>query len=155
MRIEFVIHGTPRPAGSRRPIAIRNGAGVVVAVRSIDAAGKKGADWRASVQAVAREALTGELMRGPLQVVFNFYAPRPKGHFHTSLKNLGKLKADAPAFPTGRPDVLKLARHIEDSCTGILWHDDAQIVSEHLSKSYGEPARCEVSIWTINQENEQ
>lgn len=146
-RIQFTILGIARPAGSRRPIGIRNGAGVVVAVRSIDSAGKKGADWRSSVQAVAREAITGELLRGPLQVVFNFYAPRPKGHFSKSKKTAGQLKADAPAYPTGRPDVLKLARHIEDSLTGIVWKDDAQIVSEHLSKNYGEPARCEVTIW--------
>ena len=56
------------------------------------------------------------------------------------------LRPAAPKHPTTRPDVLKLARAIEDSLTGVLWHDDSQIVSEHLRKHYGEPARVVVTV---------
>lgn len=146
--IAFTIYGTPRPSGSRRPIAIRNGAGVVVNVRSIDSAGQKGKDWRASVQSSVPEI--GELLRGPLSVAFTFFAPRPKGHYGTGKKS-AVLKATAPEWPIGRPDVLKLARAVEDSLTGIVWLDDAQIVSETLLKEYGEPARCEVTIREISR----
>ena len=139
VRIAFTIHGTPRPAGSKRHV----GNGVI-----IDSSGAKGREWRASIQAAAREH-AGELLRGPLQVVMNFYQPRPKCHYGSG-KNASMLKASAPTHPTGRPDCLKLARQVEDSLTNVLWKDDAQIVSEHLSKNYGEPARCEVSVWTIN-----
>lgn len=142
-RIEFTIHGTPRPAGSKRHV----GNGVI-----IDSSGAKGREWRASVQAAAREH-AGELLRGPLQVTFNFYKPRPKAHYKTGKSTAGKLKDDMPPYPIARPDVLKWARSVEDSLTGILWLDDAQIVSEHISKNWGEPARCEVSVWTINEED--
>lgn len=135
-RAEFVIMGQPRPAGSKRHI----GNGVV-----IDSSGEKGRNWRASIQAVAREQFTGELLRGPLVVYMTFFAPRPKSHYGSG-RNSGRLKDDAPQYPTGRPDVLKLARAVEDALTGIVWADDGQIVDEILAKRYGEPARCVVSI---------
>lgn len=135
-RAEFTIMGQPRPAGSKRHI----GNGVV-----IDSSGEKGRNWRASVQAVAREHFTGDLLREPLMVYVTFFTPRPKCHYGTG-RNAGKLKDDAPQYPTGRPDVLKLARAVEDALTGVVWADDAQIVDEILAKRYGEPARCVVSI---------
>jgi hypothetical protein len=45
-----------------------------------------------------------------------------------------------------RPDVLKLARAIEDAITGVIWVDDSQIIDEHLYKRWGDPARVEVTI---------
>lgn len=39
------------------------------------------------------------------------------------------------------PDVLKLARGVEDALTGIVWRDDAQIVNESLSKVVVAPPR--------------
>jgi Holliday junction resolvase RusA-like endonuclease len=56
------------------------------------------------------------------------------------------LRASAPRYPTGRPDVLKLARACEDALTGVIWRDDAQIVVERLYKDWGEPARVLVEI---------
>ena len=38
------------------------------------------------------------------------------------------------------PDVLKLARGVEDALTGIVWRDDAQIVNESLNKVVGAAA---------------
>lgn len=56
--------------------------------------------------------------------------------------------------PATRPDVLKLARCAEDSLTGIVWRDDAQIVEEHLFKYWGEPARVEIEIKPADQVQE-
>jgi Holliday junction resolvase RusA-like endonuclease len=45
-----------------------------------------------------------------------------------------------------KPDVLKLARAVEDALTGILYRDDAQIVTEVLRKRYGDPPRVEIRL---------
>lgn len=138
--IQFIAHGRPSPAGSKRHV----GNGIVV-----DSSGEKGKAWRAVVQDAAREVFSGDLLRGPLRVQFVFYKPRPKCHFGSGSKS-ATLKATAPEYPTGRPDCLKLARAVEDALTGVLWADDSQIVDEVLSKRYGEPARCAVLIHMLS-----
>jgi Holliday junction resolvase RusA-like endonuclease len=47
------------------------------------------------------------------------------------------LKASAPIAPPVKPDVLKLARAVEDAMSGIIYKDDAQIVTERLCDRYG------------------
>jgi len=46
--------------------------------------------------------------------------------------------------------VLKLARGVEDALSGILYMDDAQIVSERLTKLYGSPARVEITVTVMS-----
>lgn len=132
--LTFTVHGTPQPAGSKRAF-FRGGRAVVVD------ANKKTRPWKDQVAQIAGEAMTGRpLMRGPLWVILRFYVRRPKGHF-------GKkgLLSSAPAHPTTRPDVLKLARGVEDALSGVCYVDDSQIVAEELWKEYG-PERVEIEI---------
>jgi Holliday junction resolvase RusA-like endonuclease len=82
------------------------------------------------------------LMDGPLQLTAHFVVPRPKGHHGAK----GSVRPSAPAYPITRPDTTKLLRALEDACTGILWRDDSQIVSQFAFKAYGEPARAEVEV---------
>jgi len=131
--ITFTVLGQAATAGSKRHV----GNGILV-----DSSGAKGKSWRAAVQDAAKSVFTGDLLRCPLYLSLVFYTPRPLGHF----KSKGGLKDSAPEHPAKRPDVLKLARAVEDGLTGVVWHDDAQIVEEQLVKRYGEPARCEVLI---------
>jgi Holliday junction resolvase RusA-like endonuclease len=143
--IEFIVYGTPQPAGSKVGGLRKDGR---VFVRD---AAKKSRPWKEDVARAAALAMVRgtspdangnePLFDGPLSVAMVFFIPRPKGHY-------GKrgLRPSAPITPTIRPDVLKLARAVEDACTGVVWRDDAQIVSEFLHKHYGEPARVEVSI---------
>ena len=141
--VAFTVHGEARPAGSKRAFPNKKTGKIIVT----DDSGSRGKDWRRSVADAGAEAYTGELLRGPLDVTFTFYRPRPKGHYRTG-RNAGEVKASAPAQPITRPDLLNLARAAEDALTGVIWHDDAQIVSEHLHKHFGEPARLVVSITT-------
>lgn len=71
------------------------------------------------------------LFGGALNVYFAFYMARPKGHY-----NKYGIKEKAPAFPTVRPDVLKMSRAVEDALNNVIWHDDSQIISEHICKRY-------------------
>lgn len=138
--IRVVVYGTPAPAGSKRGFPIRGKGGQIRIAMTDDS--KRGKPWHAQVRAEGAAAMDGRaLLRGPLEVDMTFVVRRPKGHH-------GKrgLRPSAPRHPTTRPDVLKLARNVEDSLTGVVWADDAQIVRELLVKEYGEPERCEIEI---------
>lgn len=133
--LAFVVHGTPQPAGSKRAF-FRGGRTVVVD------ANKKSRPWKDVVAQVAGDAMAGRaLMQGPLELTLRFFVHRPKGHHG----KLGFVLASAPRFPMVRPDVLKLARGVEDALSGVCYRDDSQIVMEHLFKEYG-PERVEIEI---------
>jgi len=150
--IEFTVYGSSQSAGSKRAMPIyrngpngrelvtrANGSPVIAVVDD----NKKSKGWKQEVARAARETYSGELLRGPLQLTLVFYRPRPKGHF--GKRGLNKKGLGNPS-PIQKPDVLKLARAVEDALTSVVWADDAQIVHEVLEKLYGEPARVEVRI---------
>lgn len=56
------------------------------------------------------------------------------------------MKPLAPIAPIVRPDLLKLARAVEDALSGVLWKDDSQVVVEVLRKRYDEPMGCVVTV---------
>ena len=107
-------------------------------------ANKKSSGWKKEVKEVAREAYAGPLLDEPLRVRLTFVRVRPKGHYRTG-KNAHLLKDDAPAHPTGKPDVLKLARGVEDALTGVIYRDDSRTVSLEAEKVFGEP-ECVIVI---------
>jgi Holliday junction resolvase RusA-like endonuclease len=145
--ISFFVEGKPQTAGSK--IAIRPG----VVVESGDRKAKRA--WREDVRAAARDTMTTSIgpiewdMAGPFSVTMTFQRRRPKSHFGTG-RNSGELKATAPAFPSSRPDVLKLARATEDALTGIVWNDDAAIVMEYLEKVFDVREGVRVSVQTLD-----
>jgi Holliday junction resolvase RusA-like endonuclease len=138
--IAFTVIGEAAPAGSKR--AFRNPHSGRIMVTD---ASKGSKPWKARVAATAVEHFEGELLDGPLVLELSFFRPRPKTHYGSG-RNSAVVKPSAPSYPATRPDVLKLARGVEDALTGVVWRDDAQIVDEVLRKRYGSPARCEVTI---------
>ena len=142
--VSFTVNGKAEPRGSKT--RTRWG------VRDDNA---KSGPFMEHVADVAAQAMAGRpLLEGPLFVELRFWRARPKTHFGTG-KNAGVLKPSAlEARPTSKPDLLKLARGVEDAMTGIVYRDDAAIVIERLAKHYGEPARVEVRVTTIDVEAE-
>lgn len=139
--LTFTVIGTPQPAGSKKGFVI-NGKAV------LSDANKKSKPWKQEVASVASQAFlaTGRalLLTGPIRATFCFYRPRLTSHFGKS-GVLNKSGRDTP-YPITKPDALKLARGVEDALTKVVYHDDSQIVEEHLYKLWGEPARVEVTI---------
>lgn len=135
MTLEFFVPGIPKPAGSKTAFRNRHTGRIIVT----DASGAPGRNWRSDVKAVAMAAMEKTGMQGPVTCpvvfTFNFYLPRPKGHFGTG-RNAHKLKLSAPLHPTTPPDGSKLARAAEDAMTGIVWKDDAQVVTQIVQKRY-------------------
>jgi crossover junction endodeoxyribonuclease RusA len=139
-RITFMVEGIAQPAGSKKAFPMYKGSrkwGKLAPPQftghvSVVDANPKNKKWQAVVKISAMQFYTGKPLDGPLVVSFSFYLPRPKSHTYTD----GRLKSDAPAYPTVKPDVLKLSRAIEDALTGICYNDDSQIVTEVLMKRY-------------------
>ncbi len=136
---EFFIPGIPRPGGRKRAfVNKRTGRAMIV-----DAC-RKNPEWRQAVQWFARQAYDGQPLTEPLKVIMNFQLCRPKAHFRTN----GQVKASAPDYPTTKPDVSKLIRSTEDALTGILWRDDAQIITQIGHKRYDIKPGCWISVQT-------
>lgn len=155
MTVSFTVHGVSAPAGSKRGFYNAKTQRVIVTDAS-----DRSRPWKALVADAAAQAMTfhGDdgtsgyrpLLAGPLLVEMTFWMPRPKTHFGSG-KNAQTLKPSAPRYHTSAPDVLKLARAVEDAMQGVVYTNDAQIAAEILTKPYGSPARCEVRVSQIQQ----
>lgn len=145
MSVAFTVHGVAQPAGSKKGFYNAKARRVVI----VDDA-KKSRPWKAQVADAAAEAMNGRaLLDGPLLLELTFWLPRPKGHFGSG-RNAQAVRASAPHAPAVKPDLLKLARAVEDAVTGVCYRDDAQITTEILQKAYTTSgARTEVRIVPI------
>jgi Holliday junction resolvase RusA-like endonuclease len=138
IEVEIVVYGIAQPAGSKVPGRTKDGR---LFVRD-DA--KHSRPWKQQVAATAgAQRGNTPTLAGPLSLDVVFYLPRPKGHYGTK-----GLRPSAPAFPTVRPDATKLLRAVEDALTGIVWRDDAQIVTQTARKRFAEggPARTVIRV---------
>ena len=151
--VTFTVHGTPVAGGSKRGFYNQHTRRVIITDAS-----DKARPWKALVHDAAAQAMTfrgddgtnGYLppLEGPIELEVVFWMPRPKSHFGTG-KRAGILKPGAPGFHTVKPDTTKLLRLIEDSLTGVVWRDDAQVARQVALKLYGEPTRAEIRIRAI------
>jgi len=151
--VEFVVYGRPATAGSKRAFAIRLGDGRFTGRVAVTDDSTRTKSWQATVASAALEASSG-CSRGPLRLALAFYLHRPRHHYGTG-RNSSRVRESAPARPSVRPDLLKLTRAVEDALTGVLWHDDAQVCEELLSKHYAEidePERVRVKITPLAPE---
>lgn len=151
MSISFTVYGQPAPAGSKRGFYNAKAKRVIVTDDSA-----RSRPWKAQVSDAAAQAMgSRELLCEPLLLELTFWLPRPKGHFGTG-RNAARVKPGSPSHPAVKPDLLKLARAVEDAMTGICYRDDAQIVSETLQKAYTTgQARTEVRIVPVAQRVEE
>lgn len=151
--IRVFIPGAPKTAGSKRAFVITpKGGGRPRAIVTDDC--KTSRDWKGDVKRFVSDQFSGTPFTGPLEVTMTFYLQRPKGHFKTG-KSCVAVKPSSPKFPIVKPDVLKLARAVEDACSGLIYGDDAQIVTEILLKRYadgaGERTGVLIEVERLNQ----
>lgn len=127
MILTFFAPGVPAPQGSKR-IGRNRRTGRAILIESSEAV----KPWRAAVAAAALEArnLARSAVRsGPMAVVLEFVMPRPK-------------RVTRPACDV-KPDVDKLQRSTLDALSGVLFHDDAQVVKITASKRYARASGIE------------
>jgi crossover junction endodeoxyribonuclease RusA len=119
--ITFTVEGmAPKPQGSKRSV----GNGVMIE------SCKELKPWRYLVTQAAI-ATGAPMIRGPVSMSVVFLFHRPKGHYGAK-----GLKPSAPRFHCVKPDGDKLLRSLSDSLTGVLFEDDARIVSIASQKRY-------------------
>jgi Holliday junction resolvase RusA-like endonuclease len=140
--LSFFVVGAPAPGGSKRVVPRRGKRGGKATL--IDDCRRNPA-WRHQVASAAALTHRSAPMVGPLEVRFEFVLSRPKGHYGTG-RNAGQVRPTAPPYPDVKPDTSKLVRSTEDACTGILFIDDAQIVRQFASKSYGSPPGVRITV---------
>ena len=139
--LSFTVEGHAEPAGSKRAVPAGGRWHVVDANR-------KAAGWKKHVAEVARRAMLeqgAETLTEPCVFTLSFHVSRPASHFRKD----GSLNPEGERnpFPAKRPDLLKLARGVEDALTEAgVYSDDALIVSEFLTKEWGEVEHVEIFV---------
>jgi len=138
--IAFTVCGTPAPKGSTKAFVVRGRAVVtednrhtrpwawLVHLAALEAHARwvQGCGWgmggagRASSIAYPRPA--------SVALSLEFALPRPT-----------RLPKRRVVPPTTKPDLDKLCRCVKDALTGVLWTDDAQVVTLTASKRYASP----------------
>ena len=140
--VQFRVEGHTAPAGSKTAIPTETG------VRVKDAA-KGGAEWTATVALAATQAMRGrDPLDGPLRLTLTFHRVRPRGQYRTG-RFSHLLRDDATRYPDTKPDVLKLARRVEDALSGICYTDDARICQEVLVKVWGTTPAVDITLERI------
>jgi Holliday junction resolvase RusA-like endonuclease len=125
---KFIIEGTPH--GQGRPRACKRGKHAGVYEAAEDAQYKR----NVAAQIVARPPpYVGPKI--PVFLEVTFYMPRPQEHFSAK----GPVKENFVNLrPTVKPDLDNMLKAVKDAMTGIVWHDDSQVVSETVSKFYAD-----------------
>lgn len=93
-------------------------------------------NWERLVKDVAQQHVPPDgLLDGPLQMQLRFYLPKPKS-----------APKRRRTWPDKKPDLDKLIRAVGDALTGVIYTDDARIVTITASKDYGVTPRVEIAV---------
>lgn len=122
--IELIVYGVAQTQGSKSARVVN---GRAILTEGFGDGPRRRRAWREAVADAAR-AWQAEhraaLLDGPIDFEAWFFLPRP---------------ASAPkrvVFPAKKPDASKLLRSVEDALTGLIWHDDAQLVTVRVFKRF-------------------
>jgi len=96
---------------------------------------------RAMVQWYASQQ-TSEFLEGPIHVYYEFHLPIPKSF---SKKNRA-LAISGELCHTKKKDCTNIIKFVEDAIKGLLFEDDAQVVSGKFKKLYSENPRTIIRL---------
>jgi len=160
--IDFFVPGIPKPGGSKTAQVVRRKGGAMVMVPdgrggerpliSVRDDAKGNGEWKQQVAFFARKHICERSLAGfpippkvPLRCRVVFVIQRLASHYGTG-RFAGVPKPSAPIFPTTKPDSTKLMRALEDALTGVLWHDDSQVVAPLPVRIYGDKPGARVIV---------
>jgi crossover junction endodeoxyribonuclease RusA len=131
MGVSFDVIGRPAPQGSKNQFGAESSQHVK--------------PWRVDVKFAAQEAKPADWdCEGAVAVDVVFRFIQPKSHFTSK----GKPSCNWTEFPVGRNkgDIDKLCRSTLDALTGVLFHDDAQVVSLKAQRQWSDTQGASISI---------
>ena len=133
--MQFHIDGEPVPKG--RP-KFTNRAGFMRTYTP-----RKTVDYELAVKAAAQAAMgPTDLLETPIGVYLYMRLPIPKSHS----KKRREACLSGQEKPIKKPDIDNLAKSILDGMNGVVWKDDSQIVSLHVTKVYAGVSGVDVLI---------
>lgn len=144
-RLSFVVLGTAQPQGSARAFLPKGSRRPVVTSDN-----PKVKDWRTQIAWEAAATLKTfkdypcAPFPGAVRVLAVFRLPRPKALSKTRI-----------VPHTKKPDLDKLTRAVGDALTGILFHDDSQIVQWKVEKCYAgltEPPHVHIVVEALDSQ---
>ena len=142
--LTFTIPGQPVAKG--RPKFARQG-GFVRAYTP-----EKTVAYETLVKLAAGEAMAGAApMQGPLALLLLLYVQIPKS---TTKRDRAAIEAGR-FLPTKKPDIDNVLKAITDAMNGIVYLDDAQIVTVTVTKIYADTPRAEVRVTATHAALEQ
>lgn len=138
--ISFTVYCKPEPQGSIRAFTPK---GWTRPVLTSDNKGLK--SFR---QEVAKAAIEERSRNGDCGLIFGKHEPVELrvAFFLRKPPSVSRKRSR----PVVKPDLSKLVRSTEDALTGIIYPDDAQIVSIVSAKDYADIERVEVIVSTIH-----
>ena len=135
LTIQFEVPGTPVAKG--RPRFARRGNFVSTYTPT------KTKDYESRVRDIAVEVMQGQLpLDTPILAIIKICVPVPASYS----KARRQACLDSREMPVKKPDWDNVAKAITDSLNGIVYVDDAQIVSVYVSKRYSAEAGVGVTI---------
>lgn len=117
--VAFTVFGKAEPKGSTRAFVPKGWTRPIITTDN-----PKSKGWQQLVAEQAQGVAQDGLFVGPVLLSAIFCLPRPQSMPKRVLHH------------TKKPDLSKLVRALEDALTGILYHDDSQIVRLRVSKVY-------------------
>lgn len=141
MFVDFCIPGQPVAKG--RPRFARRGNFIKTYTP------EKTLNYENLVKMAAHEAMAGRApSKAPIEIEVCLWLQIPS--------SWSKKKRIAAAYgqvmATKKPDADNVLKGLKDGCNGIVWNDDAQVVTIILQKKYAELPRAEVIVREINGE---
>lgn len=103
---------------------------------------KKSKDYKKMVKCQVTKQFHGEPTSEAVQVELNVYRPIQK----SITKRERALRLSGVHRPVIKGDIDNYFKAVTDACTGLIWVDDAQIVSTRSNKYYSENPRVELTV---------
>ena len=127
--IRFVVYGEAKPKGSTRAFVVNNKAITTTA-------NPNAKEWQHLVATSAQQYRpAGGPYEGAVAVLVRFFFLRPKS-----------VSEKKRPHHTVKPDLDKLVRNIGDALKGVIYAEDARIVSITATKGYDSVPRVEIQV---------
>jgi Holliday junction resolvase RusA-like endonuclease len=162
-RIEFTVHGEPRPKGSKNAFVVnfpygKDKSKVAIRIRAlansllknpfgwrpittVSEVSKDLPKWEKRVKETAKTVMAAIPQawskETPVRLIMLFYLKRPGYHYGTG-RNKDVIKPQyKKAYPLKVPDLSKLFRAAEDGLNEVVFHDDCNVVDLAAKKRFG------------------
>ena len=137
--IVVIVRSAGAPQGSKKNL----GNGVMIE------SSQRVKPFRQDVKYAAAEVIPADWDRAAdMAVKVDFHFRRPQSH----LTSKGALTKKAPLYPIGRNigDLDKLCRSLLDALTGVVFHDDSQVIDLVSRKRYSDSDQTIITIECLN-----